>query len=233
LGAGGARIQWFSRAWGPRPANTGSEIKTARRVLSMGKKDARVDAYIARSAPFARPILKRIRGLVHAGCPKVEETIKWGMPSFEYKGILCGMAAFKAHCVFGFWKDKLVMGGAAKDDAMGQFGCLTKVSQLPSRARMIALVKKAAGLNEAGIKAPRVVRSKAPKKLVAPAYFMKAVKKNKKALGTFEGFSPSSKREYVEWVTEAKTEETRERRLATAVEWMSQGKRRNWKYERC
>ena len=199
----------------------------------MGKKDPRIDAYIAKSADFAKPVLRHLRKVVHAGCPEVEETLKWGMPAFVYKGILCGMAAFKGHCTFGFWKETLLKkkyGPLPKVDAraMGQFGRITGIADLPSERTLLRFVKDAAALNDAGVKSP--VRSKAKKSLAVPAYFMAALRKNKKALATFEGFSPSNKREYVEWVTEAKGEDTRARRLETAVAWMAQGKVRNWKY---
>jgi uncharacterized protein YdeI (YjbR/CyaY-like superfamily) len=199
----------------------------------MGRMDPRVDAYIAKAQPFAKPILNRIRKAVHAGCPDVTETIKWGMPAFEYKGPLAGMAAFKAHAVMGFWKAR-AMKTLPKDrvkDAMGTFGRFESVDDVPSEAALARMVKEAAALNEAGVKVPRV--AKAPKKpLAAPSYMLAAIKKNKRAHAAYEAFSPSCKREYVEWVTEAKTEATRERRLATAVQWMTEGKVRNWKYVR-
>ena len=199
----------------------------------MGRMDPRVDAYIAKAQPFAKPILNRIRKAVHAGCPDVTETIKWGMPAFEYKGPLAGMAAFKAHAVMGFWKAR-AMKTLPKDrvkDAMGTFGRFESVDDVPSEAALARMVKEAAALNEAGVKVPRV--AKAPKKpLAAPSYMLVAIKKNKRAHAAYEAFSPSCKREYVEWVTEAKTEATRERRLATAVQWMAEGKVRNWKYVR-
>ena len=202
----------------------------------MPSKDKRIDAYISQSAEFAQPILSHIREVVHEGCPEVQETIKWGMPHFEHKGIMCGMASFKEHCAFGFWKGSLVVD--AKEiksvDAMGQFGRITSLKDLPSKKLLVSYVKKAAELNEAGIKNPARVKQRAEKKeLVVPDYFTAAVKKNKKAFATFDGFPYSKKKDYVEWVTEAKTDETRARRLKTAVEWMAEGKARNWKYERC
>ena len=203
----------------------------------MGAKDSRIDAYIAKSADFAKPILKHIRTLVHAGCPQVEETLKWGFPHFMHKGILCSMAAFKQHCAFGFWKQSLILGesnGGKKSEAMGQFGRLQGLSDLPSKKVLLGYIKKAAELNDAGVKAP-YRKNKTVKKppLVVPSYFKAALKKSKKASTTFENFSPSHKREYVEWITEAKTAETRERRLATAIEWMAEGKPRHWKYASC
>jgi uncharacterized protein YdeI (YjbR/CyaY-like superfamily) len=193
----------------------------------MGKKDPRVDAYIAKSADFARPILTRLREIVHRGCPEVEETIKWGMPAFEYEGILGGMAAFKAHCAFNLWKGAML--GAKNRDAMGQFGRITSLSDLPKDSVLLGYVREAARLNAEGVKVSRKPRE--PRKpLATPSDLAAALKKNVRAKATFEGFSPSHKREYVEWITEAKTEETRRKRLGTAVEWMAQGKPRMWKY---
>ncbi len=201
----------------------------------MGKKDPRVDDYIAKSAEFARPILKHIRGLVHEGCPEVEETLKWSMPSFVYKGLLCGMAAFKEHATFGFWKHELVVGEATKQDGMGQFGRITSLKDLPSDKTLLSYIRKAAQLNDAGIKAPSKTRVKpgAKRELAVPDYLMAALKKNKQALTNFEKFSYSHKKEYVEWLTGAKREETRQKRLATALTWIAQGKSQNWKYMNC
>jgi hypothetical protein len=197
----------------------------------MGSRDQRIDAYIEKAAPFARPILEHIRSVVHEGCPDVQETIKWGAPFFDYRGPLCSMAAFKAHCAFGFWKASLVLDDTAgkAQEAAGHFGRLTSVADLPPRKVLIGYIRKAMKLNEQAVQPPRPLKH--PKKpLAAPAYFMAALRKNKKALATFEAFPPSHKRDYVEWVTTAKGEDTRARRLATAVEWMSEGKPRNWKY---
>jgi uncharacterized protein YdeI (YjbR/CyaY-like superfamily) len=202
----------------------------------MPTRDKRVDAYIAKSAEFAQPILRELREIVHQGCPEVEETIKWGFPHFDYKGMLCGMAAFKQHCTFGFWKSKLVLNGDDQQsrDAMGQFGRITSIKDLPPKRVLIGYIKKAAELNERGVKTPRKPKPRGEKKeLVVPDYFNAAVSKNKKALATFEAFPYSKKKDYVEWVTEAKTDETRQRRLATSVQWLAEGKSRNWKYERC
>lgn len=197
----------------------------------MGKKDPRIDAYIAKAAPFARPVLKHLRKVVHAGCPNVDETMKWSMPHFDYKGVMCGMAAFKAHCVFGFWKGELLFEDKSKfDEAMGHFGCIRNISDLPPEKALIGYVKKAAELNEKGIKVPSRAKPKKKEPLNVPDYFLVALRKNKKAFPTFENFNYSNKREYVQWVTEAKRDETRAQRLKTAVEWMAQGKKRNWKY---
>lgn len=198
----------------------------------MGKKDPRVDAYIAKSADFAQPILKHIRKQFHAACPEVEETLKWSMPHFMYKGMLGGMAAFKQHATFGFWKAKLIVPDVDRS-AMGQFGCLTKVSELPSDKIFAGYIKKAAQLNDQGVKVAKKPASKVKAAVKPPAYFLAALRKNKKALTTFEAFTYSHKKEYVEWVTEAKTAETRDRRLAQSIEWMAEGKARNWKYQNC
>ena len=204
----------------------------------MGKQDPRVDAYIAKAADFAKPILKHIRRMVHAACPEVEETMKWSFPHFTYKGMLCSMASFNQHCAFGFWKGSLFLdkSGAAADrqeEAMGQFGRITSVSDLPKEGVLVHYVKEAMKLNEAGVKLPAKPKSEEKKELVAPDYFLAALKKNKKALAAFDGFSYSHKKEYVDWITEAKREETREKRLATALNWLAEGKSRNWKYENC
>lgn len=201
----------------------------------MGKKDPRIDAYIEKSAPFARPILQRLRKLVHAACPDVEESIKWGCPHFTWQGMLCHMAAFKAHCAFGFWKAKLMktLGAAKKSDhAMGQYGPIASIDELPSDKVIVEQVKEAARLNSDGVKIPKPKRQSKPR-LKIPAYFSAALKGNPKAFTTFQTFSPSHQREYVEWITEAKTEATRQKRLATTLEWLTEGKSRNWKYEKC
>lgn len=195
----------------------------------MGRKDPRIDAYIAKSADFAKPILNEIRARVHEACPDVEETMKWSSPHFDYKGMMCGMASFKGHCAFGFWKPSLILDGSGNSEAMGQFGRLTKLSDLPPKRVMREYIHKAMALNESGITVKR--EPKSPKKAIpVPAYFSAAVKKNKKAQATFEGFSPSHRREYLEWITEAKSEDTRRRRLDQAIQWLAEGKPRNWKY---
>lgn len=202
----------------------------------MGRKDPRVDAYIAKAAPFAKPILLRLRRVVHRGCPGVEETMKWSFPHFDYKGMFCSMAAFQKHCAFGFWKGALVTGeksGEKSNDAMGQFGRIESVSDLPKDAELLRLVRKAAALNDAGVRAPRAPsRPAAKKKIVVPRDLAEALKKSRKAAAVFGVFSYTNKKEYVSWITEAKTPETRKRRLEDAVRWMAEGKTRNWKYER-
>jgi uncharacterized protein YdeI (YjbR/CyaY-like superfamily) len=197
----------------------------------MPKKDPRIDAYIDRSAAFAKPILKHLREVVHAGCPDVEETLKWSMPHFDYKGMMCGMAAFKEHCAFGFWKGTLILeNNTAEEEAMGHFGRITSLDDLPDAKILIRYVRQAAELNEKGIKAPGRTQPKKKRPLQVPDYLKAALKKNAKAKKTFENLTPSHQREYVEWITEAKRDETRERRVKTAIDWMSRGKVRNWKY---
>jgi uncharacterized protein YdeI (YjbR/CyaY-like superfamily) len=203
--------------------------------MSMGSTDPRVDAYIAKSAPFARPILTHIRTAVHAGCPDVEETMKWNFPHFLYKGILCSMAAFQGHCTFGFWKGSLLQddgNGMKSGGPMNQFGRVTSVDDLPASKELVALVRKASALNEQGVKVARPKKAPATRALTVPIAFLKALRTHPKALANFKAGSTSHQREYVEWINEAKTDETRDRRIATAVEWLSEGKSRNWKYER-
>jgi len=204
----------------------------------MATKDPRIDAYIAKSADFAKPILTHIRELVHQGCPEVEETIKWNMPFFMYKGMFCHMAAFKTHCSLGFWKSKLVMGkncppNDGDKDGMGQFGRISSLKDLPADKKMVAYIKEAKRLNDEGIQKPSKPKPTRPRELEIPTELVAAFKKNKKAMATFEEFSHSHKKEYVEWITEAKRDETRKQRLAMAIAWMAEGKARNWKYERC
>jgi uncharacterized protein YdeI (YjbR/CyaY-like superfamily) len=201
----------------------------------MGSRDARVDTYIAKSADFAQPILAHIREVVHSACPDVEETMKWSHPHFIYKGMLCSTASFKEHCAFAFWKGSLIFKDARADDekAMGQFGRITKLSELPSKKVLTSYIKQAMKLNDEGVKTPSRTKPKAPRELAVPDELTNALRKDAKAKATFEKFSPSHKREYVEWITEAKTEATRNRRLETAIEWMAEGKSRNWKYSNC
>jgi len=199
----------------------------------MPTTDPRVDAYIDKSADFAKPILTHVRKLVHDACPEVKENLKWGMPAFEYKGILAGMASFKEHATFGFWKHGLLgLGDRGEATAMGSFGKLTLLKDLPSDAKIKKLIKEAMRLNDEGIKAEKKV-PKARKELVIPPVLLEALAKNDKAAETFNNFSYSHKKEYVEWITEAKTEPTRDKRLATTIEWLSEGKSRMWKYQRC
>lgn len=198
----------------------------------MPHRDPRIDAYIAAAAPFARPILRELRRRVRAGCPGAVETIKWGMPAFEHHGPLAGMAAFKAHAVFGFWKhDRIVRDSAVAKQAMGSFGRLVAVADLPSPARFLSLVRLAARLNERGVRVPR--RKTVPKRPVRqPEALRVALKASAAARKGFASLSPSCRREYVQWIADAKREDTRARRVTTAVEWLAKGRSLNWKYER-
>lgn len=193
-----------------------------------------IDLYISNVQPFAQPILIHLRKLVHQACPEVEEKIKWGMPSFEYKGLMCGFAAFKQHCTFGFWKaslmsDPLLMQNAKSEDSMGHLGRITSIKDLPSDKKIIDYIKEAMVLNHEGKK---VVKAKpiSQKELIIPLDILTAIKQNKKAYATFEAFSPSNKSEYIDWFNEAKTQATKDKRLSQAIEWMEAGKPRNWKY---
>ncbi|MCM3876354.1 MAG: YdeI/OmpD-associated family protein [Thermoanaerobaculia bacterium] len=204
----------------------------------MKNTDPRVDAYIAKSAPFARPILTSLRAAVHAACPEAEETLKWSCPSFVTNGkILCGMAAFKAHATFGFWHqgmtDVLGEDGGKADTAWGSLGRITGVGDLPPAKTLRVWIRKAAALNASDAPSrPRPARRPAAPVAVPPD-LSAALKKNRKAAATFESFPPSHRREYIEWITEAKRDETRQKRLATTLEWLAEGKARNWKYENC
>jgi uncharacterized protein YdeI (YjbR/CyaY-like superfamily) len=195
----------------------------------------KVDAYLAKTQPFAQPIMTHLRDLVHQACPEVEETIKWSRPFFEYRGtILCHMSAFKEHCHFGFWGEE--MGAALRDAEV--LSRITSVSGLPGDKKMLGWIRQAAALVDSGQHtspiAARRKEVKPPKPaLKTPAEFAAALKKNKKAAAVFAAFSPSCKREYVDWIAEAKRPETRDKRIATAVEWIAEGKQRNWKYQDC
>jgi uncharacterized protein YdeI (YjbR/CyaY-like superfamily) len=203
----------------------------------MGKKDPRMDAYIERSADFAKPVLKHFRNLVHKTCPDVEETMKWSFPHFDYKGgMMCSMASFKQHCAISFWKASLMkdseklIGMAKSEEAMRHLGRITSLKDLPKDPVLAKYIREAMKMNEEGIKLSPKAKPAAKKELEIPAYFTKALSKNKKAMKTFEEFSYTNKKEYVLWITEAKSEKTRNSRLETAIEWMSEGKIRNWKY---
>ena len=210
----------------------------------MASNDPRIDEYIADANDFARPVLEHLRKLVHKGCPGVAETIKWRMPFFEYNGVnLCYIAAFTRHCAFGFWKAGMLRDPeralrTKEKESAGNLGPITAVKDLPSDKILISLVKEAAALNEQLIKKPApaskpAVASKGSikKELPVPAALAAALKKNKKAAAIFEAFAPSHRREYIEWIEEAKTEGTRDKRVATTLEWLVEGKSRNWKYK--
>lgn len=203
-------------------------------------RDARIDAYIAKAEPFARPILEHVRVVVHEGCPDVEETIKWGMPSFVHAGaILCGMAAFKRHASFGFWRHAEVIGEPATSEGMGSFGKLETLRDLPSKRQLLTYVRKAARLNEARGDQARTKPVDGRKAAASrplpdiPVDFAEALRAAPSARAHFDAFAPSHRREYLEWIIDAKREDTRARRIAQAIEWLCEGKSRNWKYERC
>jgi uncharacterized protein YdeI (YjbR/CyaY-like superfamily) len=201
--------------------------------------DKRIDAYIEKSAPFAKPILKHLRRLIHKANPDVKETIKWGMPFFDYEGPYCSMAAFKEHAVFGFWKAALMKDpkgylqarSAQGGEAMGHLGKITSVKDLPPDKTIIGFLKQARKLNDEGVKLPAKPKP-ANKELVIPDYFLSRLGRNKKASKVFADSSYSFKKEYIQWIVEAKSEDTREKRMETAIEWISEGKGRNWKYQR-
>lgn len=200
----------------------------------MASLDPRVDAYIAQAAPFARPVLTQIRSVVHAACPDVVETIKWGMPSFTHAGkILAHMAAFKQHCALGFWQGRQLLDSEKGNEAMGQFGRIGTLSDLPSQHELAELVKRAKALIDEGVKPARsggTTRKPPPE---VPADLAAELARHATAARTFAAFPPSAQREYVEWIVEAKRAETRARRLAQSIEWLNEGKARNWKYENC
>ena len=202
----------------------------------MGKKDKRVDAYIAKSAEFAKPILKHLRALVHEGCPEVEEKIKWGMPSFEYKGVMCGMAAFKQHCSFGFWKyllmndPKKILTTRNEGGTMGNFDRISSLKDLPSDKILLGFITQAVKLNDEGVKRAVTITPKGSKTIGTPAYFQKELNKDKLANEVFKNFSYTNKKDYIEWFEEAKADDTRQKRIAQALEWIAEGKGRNWKY---
>lgn len=199
----------------------------------MPTTDPRVDAYIAKSAAFAQPILEHLRAVVHATCPEVEETMKWSFPHFMHKGMMCSMASFKAHCAFGFWKAELLMADEARRDAMGDFGRITSLKDLPSKKVLAAYIKQAMQLNDEGVTASARAKPTTPRALEIPDDLSAALDAMPAARRHFDAFSPSKQRDYAEWLTEAKTEATRARRREQAIEWIAEGKARNWKYEKC
>jgi len=192
------------------------------------KRDPRIDAYITKAAPFAKPIITQVREVVHEACPEIVETLKWGHPSFDHHGIVCGVAAFKAHCVLSFWKAAL-LGDAALLQRQ-----VTSVADLPGRRDFVRLVKQAAKLNEDGVTVPEEPRKRPSdtRTLDVPDVLTNALRRNKKAHATFDAFSYTNKKDYVEWITEAKSDDTRQKRLEQAIAWMAEGKTRNWKYQK-
>ena len=196
-------------------------------------RDPRIDAYIARAQPFARPILTHVRERAHAAVPEVEETLKWGAPSFTRDGkILLIMAAFKEHAAMNFWRGQELRGDQANADAMGQFGKLTTLADLPPDAELDRLIREAAELAK-NAPAPRKVKHAPKPPPEMHPQFAAALDEAPKARATLDGFPPSARRDYLEWIAEAKQDATRAKRIATAVEWLSEGKRRHWKYQNC
>jgi len=202
----------------------------------MPTTDPFVDAYIEKSKDFAKPILKHIRALVHDACPDVVETKKWSFPHFDYKGeMMCSMAGFKEHCAFNFWKQSLLDQTAfpAEKTAMGSFGRIKSLDDLPDAKTMKKLIGDAMKLNDDGIKVAKPKPTGEKKELVVPYLLLEALATNEAAADTFNNFPYSKKKDYVEWITEAKTDATREKRLTTTIEWLAEGKSRHWKYQNC
>jgi uncharacterized protein YdeI (YjbR/CyaY-like superfamily) len=201
----------------------------------MKQYDERVDAYIAKAAPFAQPILTHIRKLVHEASPLINETMKWSFPHFVYKQTICSMASFTSHAAFGFWKASLMTDPyqlfGNKESAMGHLGRIESLKDLPSDKILIEYILEALKLDDAGVKIKKAPT--APKaEIEVPIELSAALDKNPKAKQTFESFSPSHRREYLEWITTAKTEATRLKRTGTTIEWLTEGKSLNWKYQR-
>jgi uncharacterized protein YdeI (YjbR/CyaY-like superfamily) len=203
----------------------------------MEQYDPRVDAYIEKAADFAKPILKHIREVVHQASPEITESIKWGMPFFDYKGPICQIASFKQHSAFGFWKATLLKDpkgviNRSEEASAGSFGRITSLADLPADDIILDFIEQAMLLNESGVKGTMKTVAAAPKaEIMVPDYFIAALADNPQAKAKFEASSPSHKREYLEWITEAKTEATRDKRMATAIEWIAEGKSRHWKYK--
>lgn len=201
----------------------------------MSTSDPRIDTYINKAAPFAQPILRHIRRLVHKACPEVEETMKWGFPHFDYKGIMISMAAFKSHCTLNFRKAPLIPGIAPvieEDSAMGQFGRISLISDLPDDETLLGFMREAKRLNDENIKLPQVQKEPGVKELIVPDCLVDSLKENPLAAETWDKFAYSHRKEYVNWINDAKTEATRENRLATTIEWLAEGKTQNWRYSR-
>jgi uncharacterized protein YdeI (YjbR/CyaY-like superfamily) len=212
-------------------------------IVATPNFNPKVDVYLAKAKPFAQPILNHLRELVHKGCPEIEETVKWSRPFFEYRGAILGnMSAFKEHCSFGFWGQEMsaVLQDAKvlRGDGMGSLGRITTVKDLPADKLMLGWIRQAKAFVDSGqhtspIAARRKVAKPEKATVKAPTEFTSALQKNKKAAAVFAAFSPSCKGEYVEWIADAKRPETRDKRILTAVEWIAEGKQRNWKYQDC
>jgi uncharacterized protein YdeI (YjbR/CyaY-like superfamily) len=196
-------------------------------------REPRIDAYIAKKGEFARPILQKVRERVHAAAPQAEEAIKWGAPAFVVDGrILLIMAAFKAHAALNFWRGQELRGDEANADGMGQFGRLTSIADLPSDAELDRLIREAADLAKTAPASRKTKHAPKAEAILHPA-FAQALSAAPKAKATLDAFPPSAQRDYLEWIAEAKQDATREKRIATAIEWLNEGKRRHWKYQNC
>ena len=208
--------------------------------MPTGTTSPEIDSYVANAQPFARPILTHVRDLVHQACPEIEETIKWSQPFFVYRGaILCNMAGFKAHCSFHFWGREisgvLRESKVLSEENITSFGRISTLSSLPADEQMLTWIRKAVAFIDSGqYTSPVAARSKKERSKAAelPAEFETALRKNQKASAAFQAISPSCKREYIEWINEAKRSETRDKRIATALEWIAEGKQRNWKHQK-
>jgi uncharacterized protein YdeI (YjbR/CyaY-like superfamily) len=196
-------------------------------------RDPRIDAYIARAQPFARPILEHVRDRVHAEVPDVQETLKWSAPAFTIDGkILLIIAAFKAHAAINFWRGQELRGDSANADAMGQFGKIASVDDLPADAQLDDLIREAAKLAKSPPAPRKLKHAPKPPPELHPD-FAAALAKAPKSKAILDGFPASAQRDYFEWIAEAKQEGTRQKRIATAIEWLGEGKRRHWKYQNC
>jgi uncharacterized protein YdeI (YjbR/CyaY-like superfamily) len=208
--------------------------------MKTATENPKVDAYIAKAAPFAQPVLTHIRELARKACPDVEEEIKWGMPFFVLRGVILGhMAAFKQHCAIGFWGPEmhavLREDGLLSENGMGALGKVSSLEDLPSDKKLLNYYRQAAALVASGQRTKSIVRPRKSSKPApeVPSELVAALRKNKAAAKVFAGFSPSCQREYTDWIADAKRSETRQKRIATAIEWIAEGKQRNWKYQNC
>jgi uncharacterized protein YdeI (YjbR/CyaY-like superfamily) len=197
--------------------------------------DPCIDNYIESAPDFAQPVMRHLRKLVHKICPQVCENMKWSTPSFEYKGLFCGFGAYKNYCMFGFWKasvmdDPYSLLTEHSDGIMGNFGKITSLEDLPEDSIIIFYLREGMRLNDEGIQLPAKPKSTVKKELVVPVELLNALNKNKVAQKIFNHFSYSNKKEYAEWIANAKTDSTRQKRIEQAIEWIAEGKIRNWKY---
>jgi len=203
----------------------------------MARLDRRVDAKFSQAPDFAQPIIQLLRKAIHQACPEVQETLKWGMPAFEYQGLLAIVGIFKSHCSLVLWKHQLLAEkfpelAEIANPSTGKFGRLTKRSDLPSQAKLNQYLKFAVALNAEGVRVPKRRKATRPVPTLPPE-FKAALRRHKVAAQTFEKLSPSCQRDYVNWIADPKREETRAKRIATSIEWLAAGKKRNWKYSSC